>query len=236
MDSSRVVNRSESGAVWAVRDAGGAVLAEHRLKADAIEDAIRQLRPAGGELRVYTAAGVLQNTRAIAADAPLPRVARPVAETWSERTEREGGTWDTGLDVALPVLAGLGGAALSPEVAGADGWIGVFFATLAFSLGCALATWALAATKVSGWPALFTVVFAFVASVSFAAMVGAGVLEIASIQSAMPDMGGPPWLRFLMAVVVTAFTTFGLVGTVLGGAVGVWVGVRAARSHARPAA
>jgi hypothetical protein len=232
---SRVVNRSENGAVWAVRDAGGVVLAEHRLKADAVEDAVRQLRSGGGELRVYTAAGVLQNTRVIAPDAeaaPPPPAERPVAETWSERTEREGGKWDTALDIALPIAAGLGGAVLSPEVADADGWIGVFLATLAFSLGCALATWALAATKVAGWPAVFTVVLAFVASVYFAAKVGEGALDIAGVESAMRDMGGPPWLRFLLAVVVTAFTTFGLVGTVLGGAVGVWVGVRVAHSHA----
>lgn len=231
MDSSRVVTRSENGAVWAVRDAGGTVLAEHRLKADAVEDAIRQLRSCGGELRVYTAAGALQDTRAIAPDAPARARETPAAETWSERTEREGGWWDTGLDIALPVLAGAGGAALSPEVAEADGWIGVFLATLAFSLGCALATWALAATKVSGWPAVSTVVLAFAASVFFAAQVGEGALDIPSIESAMLDMGGPPWMRFLMAVVVTAFTTFGLAGTVLGGAVGVWVGLRVARTH-----
>ena len=59
----------------------------------------------------------------------------------------------------------------------------------------------------------------------------ARALDIPSIESAMLDMGGPPWMRFLMAVVVTAFTTFGLAGTVLGGAVGVWVGLRVARTH-----
>jgi len=143
----------------------------------------------------------------------------------SKDLEEGGENWDKLLGFVLPLVsAGIAGA-VSPEVASAEGWIGVFVATLAWSLGVALATWAVVSNDLTGWPVAGAVAGSLALSAGVANLIGVGALAVD------PEMtgSGPAIVQFILGFIAAAVMTYGPVGTVLGGGVGVWLGFVAAR-------
>lgn len=235
----RVVNAADGGSGWAVRGGDGTQLAVHRKKTDAVDEAKIQLlsSPSGGELQVYTRAGRLEERRTMRPTG-VPLAQLPVAATngLAERIESEGENWDHVISIlafVLPLLGAGGSAFMSPEVAAADDWFGVFFATLAWSLGCAVAVYTIAAAKVSGWPAAGIVGLSFALSIFAAYMIGVGTLDINAVATSASEYNLPGGLSFVAGVAATAFATFGFVGALLGGSIGGWLGWRFA-THDQP--
>lgn len=232
-----MVNPTDGGKGWAVRTGAGHQLTVHRLKQDAVNDAEQQLQSitTGGELRIFRRDGQLQQLRQIAPVAARPMHAvqpQPQPDGLVEQIEHEGERWNhviTSVALLLPIAGASGAAWMSPEVAAADDWIGVFFATLAWSLGCALSVYLVVKHSVKGWAAVLAVTGCFAASLIIANLVGTGVLNtnhvlVEASQSDLPDA-----LGFIAGVATTAFATFGIVGTALGGGIGVWLGWRYAK-------
>lgn len=227
--SGRVVDKAEDGRGWAVRSSAGKSLAVHQLKSDAISDATQQLgiSSTGGELRIFGDDGRLLECRRID---PQHRQVQP--EGLVQQVDREGGWWDHGVlavSIVLPLLGAGGAALISPEVAAADDWFGVFLATLAWSLGVGFSVFLLVTTKVSGWPAVSTVGFCLFASIFIASELGKGTLDLDQISAHMAQVNAPGPFRFIAAVTATAFVTFGFVGAILGGGIGAWLGWRIAQ-------
>lgn len=156
---------------------------------------------------------------------PIPEI-RPY-----KQFENEGERWDRVIEIVVPVAGAAGAAWISPEVSAADGWVAVFIATLAWSLGCAISVYVLMTNNLSGWPAAYAMGGSFIVSIIVAAGLGKGVLDSEKIMSLTQSGGGPPVIRFLFAVAATAFVTLGVVGTILGGGIGVWLGIRVAQHH-----
>ena len=113
--------------------------------------------------------------------------------------------------------------------AGGDGWLGVFFATLTWSLGCAGATYA-GVTKVKppdlyGW-----IAGSLVGALAIALLLGVGVLNV---WPAFTQLTGPLPIRVIMAFVVTAWLTYGPVGFFLSAFIGIWLGRHVAKRQSR---
>lgn len=232
-----MVNSADGGEGWAVRTGEGHQLTVHRLKQDAVNDAKQQLQSTttGGELRVFRRDGQLQERRRIApAGEHRMQAVRPPPQTDDlvAQIQQEGERWNdviTSVGLILPILGASGAAWLSPEVAAAEDWIGVFFATLAWSLGCALSVYLVVKHMVQGWAAVIAVTACFAVSLVIANIVGIGVLDtnqvlVEASQSDVPNVFG-----LIAGVVTTAFVTFGIVGAALGGGIGVWLGWRFAK-------
>jgi hypothetical protein len=126
----------------------------------------------------------------------------------------------------LPFAAGAGSAWLHPSVDVGNGWIGVFLSTLAFSLGCALCVGLLNGSRLTGWPLAGAAGLCFVGSIIIAGAIGMGTMDPALIASTAPA-DNP--VGFIMGVVSAAILTFGVVGAILGGATGAYLGYVAAK-------
>jgi hypothetical protein len=126
----------------------------------------------------------------------------------------------------LPLAAGAGSVWLHPSVDVGNGWVGVFLSTLAFSLGCALCVGLLTGSGLTGWSLAGAAGFCFLASIYIAAALGVGTLDPDAVLANAP-MQNP--IGFLFGVVITAALAFGLVGAILGGLSGAYLGHVAAR-------
>ena len=138
----------------------------------------------------------------------------------SDRIESEGGHWDTALGFILPIAGAAGSAWVSPEVAAADGWLAVFFSTLTWSLGIGLAVFFVLTAKQNMAQAAVTAALSLLGALVVAYLLGTGVL--------FPAMTGSPQ-QLIAGFVIAAFATYGIVGTLLGGGIGAWLGYRFAQ-------
>jgi hypothetical protein len=150
--------------------------------------------------------------------------------TVAKRIDDEGGKIDKGFELfGAAVSAGLISPALaamiSPEVQGAmsEGWMAVFFATLTWSLGCAAAVVLAERSGLVAWPLVMAVILGFVVALGIANVLGTGVLDLGS---ATQGAGNP--VEVLIGFAEVALQTYGPLGALVGGGVGVWLGVRAA--------
>jgi len=231
-----VVDRSDDGGGWAVREVvGGAPLVTTRLKEEAVEFARTGLANSGsgGELRVHFGDGRLEqvlDVQPAPSEGVDPATSRPDVSAVAKRIDDEGGHIDHGFELfGAAVSAGLISPALaatvSPEVQGAmsEGWIAVFFATLTWSLGCAVAVVLAQRSGLLGWPLVNAVILGFFIALGIATWLGTGVLDLGS---ATQGAGNP--LEVLFGFAEVAVRTYGPVGALVGGGVGVWLGVRAA--------
>jgi hypothetical protein len=144
-----------------------------------------------------------------------------------EKVEQQGGTWDKVIEWVFPIGAAMGSSWLSPEVAeaGGGGWVGVFFATLTWSLGCAGATFAV--VKGIRPPELFGWIAAsLLGAWCIAVWIGVGVLDV---WPSISEGGGHPIARVILAFVYTAWVTYGLVGFFVSGGIGIWLGFHVAK-------
>lgn len=228
----RVVDRSEDGQEWAVRRARGAppiTTTKGKRSAIAVATAQLQAEPTGGELQIFFGDGRLESVRQIgsASGTSQPLLTEPpsVREV-IHQIRTEGKTVDKGLTLGLaalgiPSVSALS-AFISPEVqaAAGDGWIAVFFATLTWSLGCALAVVVVGKSGLAGWPLVVGVAIVFFVALGIAVLLGKGVLNIG-----MPTAPQNP-AQTVLDFAAAAFRTYGFIGAVLGGGIGVWVGTR----------
>lgn len=138
----------------------------------------------------------------------------------------EGDKVDSKLGIVADVVAllvGSGAASIwSPEVANAarEGWIPVFFATLTLSLSVAITVFVGVSGRAEGFQLLQVAFISLVASSGIAWMLGTGYMEIPAPQG--------HWIWTLIRAAGVALKTYGVVGAVLGSAVGIWIGFRAA--------
>jgi hypothetical protein len=216
----------EPGTGWVLRhQTGGPALSTHRTKAEAVDRAAALLGdcPGGGELlALNTRTRELEARRILGHGATDGSVDATAAVGFTETVSREGEQIDNVLVLVLPVAAAFGAAVVSPDVAAADGWLAVFLATLAWSGGWALSTYALAKGVVGGVQAIFAVAGCFVASLTIANWLGVGMLDIAG-----PGSGAPAGLlAWLADFTGAALMTYGWFGALIGAGVGLWLGYR----------
>lgn len=168
----------------------------------------------------------------VANAAPTP--AGPSPETHQhasplEQFKKEGEWWDKGLAGLALLGAPLLAAFASPEVqqAAADGWWAVFVATLTWSLGCALSTFFLMTQQVYGMNAVIVAAGCMLLAFGFATWLGVGVLDLRTgwVES------GHPAVRVVATFFLAALHTYGLIGTLLGGFLGAWLGYCAAHLY-----
>lgn len=112
---------------------------------------------------------------------------------------------------------------MSPVIAAGGGWLGIYFATLAWSLGCTGVAALLVSGKVVGPPMIFLAALCFGASIAISQAIGAGEL----LYVPTTNGGGVPGaLQFILDVAYAAMLTYGPLGALIGAGVGVWLGVR----------
>jgi hypothetical protein len=137
--------------------------------------------------------------------------------------EGEGVSRNLGFVVDLVVLVGASGAAavISPEVesAAGGGWFAVFFATLTLSLSVAFIVFLMVSQRMDGAALIPVAVLALFVSNAVAFALGAGYLDLSGLA------GGAPAVVLLQAAGV-AMQTYGVLGAILGAAVGSWIGYR----------
>ena len=144
-----------------------------------------------------------------------------------QHIEREGGHWNSLLEWVLPLGAAAGASVVSPVVAEADGgWFAVFLATLTWSLGIAIATYVLVVNKLQGYEAAGAVAGSLLVALGIANVVSVGVLDVMPV---LYETNGHPLLRIPAAFAIAALLTYGYLGTLVSGAIGVWLGVRFAK-------
>ncbi|MEZ5862855.1 MAG: hypothetical protein R3D25_01780 [Geminicoccaceae bacterium] len=122
---------------------------------------------------------------------------------------------------------------LSPKVAqGAEyGWIGVFLATLTWSLGCAIAVYWIKRYDLHGYQMLAALSSSLLVALAIASGIGFGTLDPTESFSSVQALQHP-LAKIPASFVLAAFYTYGPVGTFLGAFIGSWVGYRVAqRSH-----
>lgn len=103
----------------------------------------------------------------------------------------------------------------------------MFFATLTWSLGCAITT-AVALQGILGWPLVRTAVLGFAASSFIASELGRGFMDIT------PAAAGNP-LETLFRIVGIAMQTYGVLGAIFGAGIGIWLGFLLGRNVSRAA-
>jgi hypothetical protein len=194
------------------------------------EDSARTLAAPGDEVLVIDDRGrtlhrFVQLAGATAGHEPRP--AAPAGPSLRERLETEGQRWDSLLEWVLPIGAAVSTSWVSPGVAEAGGsWVLVALGTLTWTGGMAGATYAIKAYRVSSGMAVVSVVAgSLLAALGVAYVLGVGVLDV--------DLGlveGPVYLpvKITIAFIVAAVLTYGWLGTLLSGSIGVWLGRRLA--------
>ena len=209
----------------------------------AVAEATRQLRqhPGGGRLIIYYADGRQESERVVDSDVPAAQLGATERDLFKDALsvrdtiKREGEAVDKilgGTNSILMLLGWLIGSSavstiISPEVQGAlgDGWPAVFFATFTFCAGVAGATTLIRKSGFKGMATVGYVVAIFAIALAVANILGSGVLEIESVLFNADDS----FPERLVEVVSVAVRTYGPVGTIVSGAVGIWLGDRAAR-------
>ncbi len=214
---------------WVVRaEDGGVPLAGFRTKREAVGEARSQLAITGGMLRVHYGDGRIEYERRIQGSVPRPAGASSSAAVIRQiRSEGEQiDRWLESADNAVPAAGALLGAPfvaamMSPEVQGAlgRGWLAVFVATLAWSLGVALNTALVRKSGGMSTPVAATMVVVFAATQVIALILGIGALDL-------EFSAGNPW-TVLLRITQAAFETYGPVGALLGAGLGYWLGYRA---------
>lgn len=157
----------------------------------------------------------------------------PVAE-WIAKFLKEGDHLDLCIDVSLLIVAA-GGAGFAPSllsseiVDGAEyGWVGVFFATLTWSLGCATATYVIKGYSLHGYRLLGALSVSLLVALAIANIVGFGILNPTEVYSTVQFLQHP-LAEFPASFLLAALYTYGPVGAFLGALVGWWVGYRVAQ-------
>ncbi len=215
---------------WDARAATAAEPAHRASTWRGAEDSARTLAAPGDEVLVVDGRGrtlhrFVQLAGATAPEEPPP--AAPGSPSLRERLEAEGQRWDSLLEWLLPIGLALGTSKVSPAVADAGGnWMLVALATLTWSGGMAGATYAIKAYRVtSGMSVVGLVAASLLGALGVAYVIGVGVLDV--------DFGmieGPGYLpvQITIAFIVAAVLTYGWLGTLVSGAIGVWLGWRLA--------
>ena len=196
---------------------------------DAATEARRQLRESamGGTLTIHDGHDIARSVERVAGATALSVLSTSVPSVEPAgligQVKSEGEHIDRALEIGLPLLGSAGAAWLSPEVAAADGWLGVFFATLALSLGCLLAIVVAQTSGLQGYPLMAAVSAVMLVAVAVASGLGTGVLEISTTDLAISSN---PYFKIPVAVLASAVQTWGIAGAILGGGIGIWLGVR----------
>jgi hypothetical protein len=118
---------------------------------------------------------------------------------------------------------------LSERVATAaeGGWFAIFFATLTWSLGCAIATYFIIGHRLQAWNAVAAAIVSLLAAWSIAYLLGIGFLDIP--EEELVGGSGHPLFRILAVFAFTAFQAYGSYGAIVSGGIGIWIGYRAAQ-------
>lgn len=143
----------------------------------------------------------------------------------AETIRSEGKLINQGFGVLNVLLAlGLFGTSISAQVISQGStYIGVFFATLAWSGGVALTTYLAKTGVIVGAPLLYASVACFALAGVVAEYIGTGTLGVDG--SAYSSAG-----ERLTAYVTAAVTTYGLLGALISGFIAVWLGYRIAEA------
>lgn len=235
----RIVNRADDGQGWVVRRAvGGPALGVYPTKAAAVEHAEKDLRAllGGGELLAFNVRsrqlearrvtgrqeGVMQPEASATAQRPVSQPSGAAA--LYHAVDRDGERIDLGLEIVIPIAAMFGTSVVSSAISEADGWFGVFIATLAWSLGWTFTVFMLQRKLAVGIQAFLLTGLCFTASLWIASVVGMGELPVGPMTSGDPE---GVW-EFLGRVIEAAIYVYGWFGAVVGAAIGSWLGYRLA--------
>ncbi len=160
-----------------------------------------------------------------AADLALGELARrgsPVAA----QVKREGQVVNRWLKFALPVVSALFTSAIAPSVTKYGvSYLGVFFATLGLSLGCAIGIAIVRNLKLTGYAANFAYFVAFIIASGISTQLGIGVLKPVAVTS--PCSGPFCWAQ---PILLSAEQTYGVIGMLLSIGIGSWLGWRASEA------
>jgi hypothetical protein len=231
----RIVDRNMNPDGWAVRNtAGGLPMAVYPAKQTAVNQANSELvaSTTGGQLWVYDGAGIVELNKTYD---PAVTLVNP-AVTLGREVKAEGKVINQGLKWSTALLGLLPVSVLAPffspafqEVPGT--WWGVFFATFAWSAGVCVTVWAIASGRVTTGRGISATIIASLVVTSFVAnAVGLASLDT---ESAFVAIDGNPWVTVPLRFVGLAFVTYGYIGTLLGGGVGCWLGLKVAKYTTR---
>ncbi|WP_222267272.1 hypothetical protein [Modestobacter marinus] len=161
-----------------------------------------------------------------AAAAPEPPPAAPGSPSLRERLDTEGARWNALLEWVRPIGMVFGTTGVSAVMADAGGnWIVVVLGTLTWSGGMAGATYAIKAGRLTPPWAVGVAAVSLLAALGVAHLVGVGVLDVD-----LPPMEVNLYLpyKIIFAFASAAVLAYGLIGAILSGLIGVWLGWRLA--------
>jgi hypothetical protein len=143
----------------------------------------------------------------------------------ASKISTEGKQLNRVLEWGLPIIGAFGSTWLSPAVTEYGyGWIGIFVATLTWSLGVAGAVFFVTSQKLAGIAAVNAALFSLVGALIVANVLGVGMLSVEF------SSGGGPGGRVL-DFFLAALLTYGVIGTLVSGGIGAWLGWRLSREH-----
>lgn len=129
------------------------------------------------------------------------------------------------LEWTLPFIGAFGSTLLSPAVTiYGYNWIGVFFATLTWSLGVAFAVFLVSSQELGGVAAINGALLSLVGAMLIANVLGMGMLSLNFTSG-----GGPAGRVF--DFFIAALMTYGVAGTIVSGGIGAWLGWRVSEEY-----
>ena len=183
-----------------------------------------------------------EGSRSAPAQHPMLKTVQPTGPKHAAAPElpefqRESNWVNDQLANYVPVIAGLGAAVVSREVAKAaeDGWAAVFIVTLPWSLGCAIATYIIKSYSMQFPQAVVTAAASMVAAWLIAGFLGTVLLDMVDLgineaRLYYSDSSLVHWAaRVLITFALAASTKYGALAAGFSAALGVWLGLHAAK-------